>query len=409
MYMKKFSVTLIILGVINFIVGFVFNYLIFNLTYVKMLGEDVIYSTVYEEFVDPGFKILKADDYVEIVTYGEVDTSKLGEYYLTYSILYKNVEVETYGRVVKVVDDVKPNISSKDNVQVSLGTKIDKKNQDYFIKLFDINVKDNYDDRDGLKLEIDASNINIEREGKYEIIIKVSDTSGNSSSKKVYVNLKKISVKSISLNSKSITLDPDTSYVLKATVLPVDAYDKKVTWSTDNSSVVTVDSNGKVVGKTIGETNVCVQSVSNTSVKSCAKVIVKISARKKVVDVLLDLGYKKINDNLYSKYGEDGDASGTLNFDFKNKIYYADASNDSATLKMIYYFKNNTAKVEYKSDGWYTANYNYNTKKYSCSASDSSYSFLCYYMQNSTVNSLENRKLIVSEIVKKAGVSLDEL
>ena len=51
---------------------------------------------------------------------------------------------------------------------------------------------------------------------------------------------------SITLSKKSATVYVTQSGTLRATVLPADAYDKSVTWSSSNSKVATVDKNGKV-------------------------------------------------------------------------------------------------------------------------------------------------------------------
>ena len=60
-----------------------------------------------------------------------------------------------------------------------------------------------------------------------------------------------IAVSSISLDKSTITLQVGGTSTLVATVLPENATDKSVTWSSSNTSVATVDANGKVtaVGK----------------------------------------------------------------------------------------------------------------------------------------------------------------
>ena len=55
-----------------------------------------------------------------------------------------------------------------------------------------------------------------------------------------------MAVNSVSLNISELVLDKGKSETLTATVKPDDATDKTVTWSSSDTKIVTVDSNGKV-------------------------------------------------------------------------------------------------------------------------------------------------------------------
>lgn len=67
-------------------------------------------------------------------------------------------------------------------------------------------------------------------------------------------------VTSINLNESSLTIIPGETKKLTATVLPVNADNKVVTWKSSNESVATVQSNGTVTGKAQG----------NCVIKCCA-------------------------------------------------------------------------------------------------------------------------------------------
>ena len=68
----------------------------------------------------------------------------------------------------------------------------------------------------------------------------------------------KTPVTGVSLDKESLTLEIDDSDTLIATVLPDDASDKSVTWSSSNSSVATVDNNGKVTAVKEGQATITV-------------------------------------------------------------------------------------------------------------------------------------------------------
>ena len=66
------------------------------------------------------------------------------------------------------------------------------------------------------------------------------------------------SVTSVTLDKTSLTLLVGEEATLKATVKPSDAPNKDVTWVSDKTSVATVDGNGKVSAKAVGEANITV-------------------------------------------------------------------------------------------------------------------------------------------------------
>ena len=72
----------------------------------------------------------------------------------------------------------------------------------------------------------------------------------------VYVEPNVIKVTDITLNRNSLTLQEKQTDTLIASVKPDDATDKSVTWSSSNTSVATVSSNGLVTAKTEGSATI---------------------------------------------------------------------------------------------------------------------------------------------------------
>lgn len=76
-----------------------------------------------------------------------------------------------------------------------------------------------------------------------------------------------------------ISLAPDTvelydTYQMPVTIEPSDASDKRVTWSSSNTSVATIAADGKITGLDLGETTITVTSVENSSFTASATVVV---------------------------------------------------------------------------------------------------------------------------------------
>jgi len=87
---------------------------------------------------------------------------------------------------------------------------------------------------------------------------------------------------SISLNAELLSLAKGTSAVLTATVLPDDAMDKTVRWSSDNPAVASVDQNGKVTAVEVGRAKITA-SVGDVSA-SCSVLCIAVPVSAVVLD-----------------------------------------------------------------------------------------------------------------------------
>ena len=76
-----------------------------------------------------------------------------------------------------------------------------------------------------------------------------------------------IHVTNISLNSTSLSLAPNTSYLLEAKIAPLDATNKTISWSSDNPSIVSVDQTGLVSAHLNGSANIT--AVADVVISSC--------------------------------------------------------------------------------------------------------------------------------------------
>lgn len=74
-----------------------------------------------------------------------------------------------------------------------------------------------------------------------------------------------VPVESVTLNKESLTLTKGESETLTATVKPDDATNRKVTWSTSDDTIVSVDQNGKVTAIKGGEVTVTAKADGKTA------------------------------------------------------------------------------------------------------------------------------------------------
>lgn len=117
--------------------------------------------------------------------------------------------------------------------------------------------------------------------GKATVICKTVD-GGYTVRCEVTVRVKPSSVK---LNKTSATIYTTKSVQLKATVLPENAYNKKVTWTSSNTSVATVNSKGKVTGVGSGKAVIKAKTRDGGLVAKCT---VTVKAKVQVISIKLN-------------------------------------------------------------------------------------------------------------------------
>ena len=79
-----------------------------------------------------------------------------------------------------------------------------------------------------------------------------------------------IPVTSVSLNKTELTIEKGKSETLTATVNPSDATNKAVTWQSSNTAVATVDQNGKVTAKELGNVTITVTTKDGSKTATCS-------------------------------------------------------------------------------------------------------------------------------------------
>ncbi len=137
----------------------------------ELKGDQTIEMEVNTIFKDPGATArFRFSDYSdEISVNSSLNTSKLGEYTIRYTLKKYDKEIS---RNVKVVDTSAPSIQLKQGSTMRVfenGTFTDP----------GYSAMDNYDGDVSQQVKVDVSDLNMKQQGKYEIIYTVNDSSGN--------------------------------------------------------------------------------------------------------------------------------------------------------------------------------------------------------------------------------------
>ena len=82
-------------------------------------------------------------------------------------------------------------------------------------------------------------------------------------------------VESVTLDKTTATIEVDEALQLKATVLPAEAANKNVVWTSSNTSVATVSAEGIVTGLTVGTTTITATSEENSEIKATCEITVE--------------------------------------------------------------------------------------------------------------------------------------
>lgn len=82
-----------------------------------------------------------------------------------------------------------------------------------------------------------------------------------------------VSVTGVTLNYKKIKLTCGEEYTLSARVLPLNAAETGLVWSSDNEAVVTVDADGKIAAVKAGEANVTVATLDGDFRDTCEVIV----------------------------------------------------------------------------------------------------------------------------------------
>jgi len=85
-------------------------------------------------------------------------------------------------------------------------------------------------------------------------------------------------VTGVTLSTSTAALKLNETITLTANISPTNAYIKNLTWNSSNSSIASVDSNGKVIALTLGTANITATTLDGSKVATCAVAVDKTLA-----------------------------------------------------------------------------------------------------------------------------------
>jgi uncharacterized protein YjdB len=104
------------------------------------------------------------------------------------------------------------------------------------------------------------------------LTVKATSTADNSKScnATVTISTTAIAVTDVSLDKTTLSLTVGSSETLTATVMPVDAANKVVLWTSSNTAVASVSSTGDVIGMSVGSATITVTTTDGNKTATCS-------------------------------------------------------------------------------------------------------------------------------------------
>ncbi len=127
--------------------------------------------------------------------------------------------------------------------------------------------------------------------GTFDVTIQNSNTYGSQYQRKgvVHVTVEQagdpVSVTGVSVSPATATVEAKKTVQLTATVAPADATNKRVTWSSSNTSVATVDSTGKVKGVAEGTATITVTTADGGKTATSTVTVTASTSTEETVDI----------------------------------------------------------------------------------------------------------------------------
>ena len=112
----------------------------------------------------------------------------------------------------------------------------------------------------------------------------ITATIGNASAKCTVTVTDSIAVSSITLEKQSVRIFEGELFTLEATILPENATNKNISWSSSEEKIATVDENGTVTGITAGTAVITATASDGTKQASCTVLVTKDKTLEYVAD-----------------------------------------------------------------------------------------------------------------------------
>ncbi len=218
------------------------------------LGESTTLSVKHtpSDIAAPVYKWSSSDETVATVTDGKINALKIGEATITAEVASTQLKSQIIVKVIPVSANSLVLTSDKNTIDIGEKTVI-------AYEILPLNTTDKNNlviewttDKPAIATVTNGEVTGI-AVGTAEITAKIKNTDVTG---KFNITVKAISVSSISLDQQSGSLNIGSEKTIRATILPANATNKNINWSSSDSNVATVSAAGIIQAKNTGTANI---------------------------------------------------------------------------------------------------------------------------------------------------------
>lgn len=286
--------------------------------------KEIIQGNKFDELKDVKATDEEDGDITSKVTVsGKVDTEKVGTYKIVYEVIDSKNEKSSKEINVTVKENNKPEIIATDK-EITINHKFDE--------LKDVTAKDEEDGDITEKIKVENSNLNISKEGTYEITYSVTDSYNQKTTKKI--NVEVVKDKEPVINAKDQTLNLNDKFDELKDITASDSEDGDLT-----SKIMVTKNEVDTSKEGIYEVEYQVKDSYGNEISKTVKITVtKVKLEKKSGEFYLD--------NLkWNKDKKQYEISGYL-------IILNENNEDNAKYEVILVNKNNNKEYSANVDSW---------------------------------------------------------
>ena len=164
------------------------------------------------------------------------------------------------------------------------------------------------------------------------------------------ITLKAVPVTQLTMSKTTLSLEAGKTATLSVTAAPADATTKTVTWKSSNTNIATVDSNGKVTGKAVGEATITVTTADGGKTATCKVTVSKGSVTTITYSVAVDKTLTLDRSDFYNVCaGVYGNGLDYVKFDknsSKGTLYYQyDKSGEKKVTSSTSYYRSSSPRL----------------------------------------------------------------
>ncbi len=224
-----------------------------------------------EELIEQG--IITQEDIEETGNENSRYITVEGEYVYLIEEIDKDIKIEYQGKIENLLPGIQIEVVDIQSTSISIRVNARRmENGEYAYYIKNITKGEEYIFKETLETN-EYIFSNLDPENQYQIKVEATNANGTTSKESAIITTVQQKVTQIILNAETLTLENGETDTLTATVLPENASNKNVIWSTTNEDIVSVN-NGTIQAVGLGTAKITAEAADGSGIKATCTVTV---------------------------------------------------------------------------------------------------------------------------------------